>query len=212
MIDLRLLIIAADPLVRAALATLLDGQPGLQIVAHLPISDSLMEEFQVYQPDIILWDFGWEFEESLGLLDELDLAADAGSHRLLALVGDNESASQAYLAGAQGLLYREVDSERLAAAIQALGWGLVVVEPELVDELSLARVSPEAHLVEPLTSRELEVLHLLAEGLSNKAIAQQLEISDHTVKFHVNAIMSKLGAQSRTAAVVQATRLGLIVL
>jgi DNA-binding NarL/FixJ family response regulator len=58
----------------------------------------------------------------------------------------------------------------------------------------------------------LEVLQLLAEGLPNKAIARQLNISDHTVKFHVNAIMSKLNAQSRTEAVVQATRLGLILL
>ena len=63
-----------------------------------------------------------------------------------------------------------------------------------------------------LTPREREVLQLLAEGLANKAIAQRLAISEHTVKFHVNAIMSKLGAQSRTAAVVQATRLGLIML
>jgi DNA-binding NarL/FixJ family response regulator len=78
--------------------------------------------------------------------------------------------------------------------------------------LAPATPLPEPLLVEELTPRELEVLRLLAEGLSNKAIAQQLDISDHTVKFHVNAIMSKLGAQSRTAAVVQATRLGLIVL
>ncbi|MBI1880571.1 MAG: response regulator transcription factor, partial [Chloroflexi bacterium] len=63
-----------------------------------------------------------------------------------------------------------------------------------------------------LTPRELEVLQLLAEGLPNKAIARRLDISDHTVKFHVNAILSKLSAQSRTDAVVRATRLGLILL
>jgi DNA-binding NarL/FixJ family response regulator len=63
-----------------------------------------------------------------------------------------------------------------------------------------------------LTSREQEVLKLLAEGLPNKGIADRLRISDHTVKFHVNAIMSKLGAQSRTDAVVRATRQGLLLL
>ena len=63
-----------------------------------------------------------------------------------------------------------------------------------------------------LTPRELEVLQLLAEGLANKAIALQLDISEHTVKFHVNAILAKLGVQSRTQAVVRATRLGLIIL
>jgi two-component system nitrate/nitrite response regulator NarL len=66
--------------------------------------------------------------------------------------------------------------------------------------------------VEDLTPRELEVLQLLAEGLPNKAIGLRLSISEHTVKFHVNAILGKLGAQSRTDAVVRATRLGLIIL
>jgi DNA-binding NarL/FixJ family response regulator len=65
---------------------------------------------------------------------------------------------------------------------------------------------------EPLTPREMEVLQRLAEGLTNKAIAQELGISEHTIKFHVNAIMGKLHAQSRTEAVVRATRLGLILL
>jgi DNA-binding NarL/FixJ family response regulator len=65
---------------------------------------------------------------------------------------------------------------------------------------------------EALTPREQEVLQLLAEGLPNKTIADSLHISEHTVKFHVNAILSKLGAQSRTEAVVRATRLGLLLL
>jgi len=66
--------------------------------------------------------------------------------------------------------------------------------------------------VDTLTPRESEVLHLIAEGLPNKQIAQKLSISEHTVKFHVNAILTKLGAQSRTEAVVRATRAGLIAL
>jgi DNA-binding NarL/FixJ family response regulator len=65
---------------------------------------------------------------------------------------------------------------------------------------------------EALTPREQEVIQLLAEGLPNKTIADRLHISEHTVKFHVNAILSKLGAQSRTEAVVRATRLGLLLL
>jgi len=74
-------------------------------------------------------------------------------------------------------------------------------------ELPLARPAPSAA---ELTARELDVLRLLAEGLPNKAIAQRLAISEHTVKFHLNAILGKLGAQSRTEAVVQAIRRGLI--
>ncbi len=72
--------------------------------------------------------------------------------------------------------------------------------------------SVDVELVEPLSSRELDVLRGLAEGLSNKQIARALGISEHTVKFHINAILGKLGAQSRTEAVVRATRAGLILL
>jgi len=94
----------------------------------------------------------------------------------------------------------------------AAAHGLVVLDPSLVNPVLEARDPSSASLVEELTPRELEVLGLLAEGLPNKAIARRLGISDHTVKFHVNAVLGKLGAQSRTEAVVRATRLGLILL
>jgi DNA-binding NarL/FixJ family response regulator len=75
------------------------------------------------------------------------------------------------------------------------------------------RVAPaRASLVEDLTPRETQVLQLIAEGKSNKTIARELDISEHTVKFHVNAILGKLNAASRTEAVVLATRLGLVML
>ena len=80
----------------------------------------------------------------------------------------------------------------------------------VADEL-LARVpSRGAALVEELSPREAEVLSLMAEGLSNKAIAERLEISEHTVKFHVHTVLGKLGTQSRTEAVVRAARLGVL--
>jgi DNA-binding NarL/FixJ family response regulator len=92
---------------------------------------------------------------------------------------------------------------------------IAVIEPDFVAAL-IGEVEPPGDagqpLVEPLTPRELEVLRLMAEGLPNKGIAQRLEISEHTVKFHVNAILGKLGVESRTEAVVRATRLGLILL
>ena len=92
---------------------------------------------------------------------------------------------------------------------EALG-GLTVLEPALADTISPHRTRTVTPPTGHLTPRELQVLQLLAEGLANKAIAHQLDISEHTVKFHVNSILSKLNAQSRTEAVMQATRLGLI--
>lgn len=80
------------------------------------------------------------------------------------------------------------------------------------DALVLANASPRAELVEKLTAREQEVLDLLAEGLSNKAIAARLAISEHTVKFHVSAVCAKLAAENRTDAVRKAVQQGLVVL
>jgi len=217
MVDLRLLIVAADPLARAGLTTLLEStlqqsRPEVRIVGQIGVAETTPAEIEIYQPDIVLWDLGWDPEESLTLLEELELGEVEGSLAVVALTPNEEAAREAWPAGVRGLLYREVSGDSLLAAIEAVYWGLIAVEPELMALLAPAGILPGPPLAEDLTPRELEVLRLLAEGLSNKAIAQQLDISAHTVKFHVNAIMKKVGAQSRTAAVVQATRLGLIVL
>jgi len=218
MADLRLLIIAADPLARAGLVTLLDEQPGLQIAGQTDGGDSLADELNIFEPDVLVVDLGWEPEEGLAILEELALdTAEGGGLAAVALAPDEQSAAVAWAAGARALLPRTISGEGLVAAIQAVAQGLAVIDPELLSSESLsfgwpADPAQAAGLAEALTPRELEVLQLLAEGLANKAIAQRLAISEHTVKFHVNAIMSKLGAQSRTAAVVQATRLGLIML
>lgn len=89
--------------------------------------------------------------------------------------------------------------------------GLVVSDPSLGPGLRPERGREEAPLVEDLTPREREALQLLAEGLSNKEIARRLGTSEHTAKFHVNAILGKLNAHSRTEAVTRAARLGLII-
>ncbi len=106
-------------------------------------------------------------------------------------------------------MLRHADGETLAAAATTVARGLSVFDPILAQSLFPAPVpAPQ----EALTTREVEVLQLLAQGLPNKAIATKLEISEHTVKFHVNAIMTKLGVQSRTEAVIRAVRLGLVIL
>jgi two-component system nitrate/nitrite response regulator NarL len=217
MADLRLLVVAADPLARAGLVTLLDDRPGLRIAGQVAGGDSLADEVDVFEPDVLVVDLGWEADEGLAVLGELGLGepaldSDGDSLAVVALAPDKESAAAAWSAGARALLPRTISGAGLIAAIQAVAQGLAVIEPELLASGWPAGPAEAAGLSEELTPRELQVLQLLAEGLANKAIAQRLAISEHTVKFHVNAIMGKLGAQSRTAAVVQAMRLGLIML
>lgn len=107
----------------------------------------------------------------------------------------------------RGALLLDSRAEEIVAAIQAVTEGLIAVQPVALD-----RRTARQELEEPLSARELEVLRMLAEGLSNKLIAHGMGISEHTVKFHVTQILAKLRAQSRTDAVMQGLRQGLILL
>lgn len=208
MADLRVLIVADDPLARAGLATLLAGQPGCTVVGRVAGDAGLPDEVEAYRPDVIMWDLGWNPTlalERLADVKEMELP-------IVALLPDEAHAVEARTAGARGLLLREADTPKLLAALSAVAQGLVTIDPTLTGALLSTGEADRVALAEALTPRELEVLQLLAEGLPNKTIAHQLNISEHTVKFHVNAILGKLGAQSRTEAVVRATRLGLILL
>lgn len=174
-----------------------------------PDDPSLETVEDLVDADVALWDLGWSGAGSLAQMQsfaELEIP-------ILALLDEDEAAGQVWSGGAQGLLLRDTPAEALRAALTAVATGLVVVAPELAHALPVSRVAAEeALIVEELTARELEVLQLLAEGAPNKEIARRLVISENTVKYHVNAILGKLGAQSRTEAVVRATRAGLILL
>jgi len=217
MVDLRLLIIADDPLARAGLAALFADRSGVSVIGQINGSD-FNATLDVYRPDVALWDVGWESSsESLTILrGELEHSEESSLDLpVIVLIPDDAGlAHEVWAAGPRGMLARNVSSDRLIAALDAAAHGLIVLDPALAGALLPAapRVD-EAHFAsDGLTARELEVLRLLAEGLPNKSIARQLGISEHTVKFHINAVMGKLGAQSRTDAVVRATRRGLIIL
>lgn len=201
----QLVIAADDPLARAGLAAILALLPGCSVAAQgnremLFDAAAGMADIPV---DVIVWDVGWE------TADRDDEEPFGASVPVLALVADDEGAARAWRAGCRGVLSRRADEEQLAAALSSVAAGLMVLTPSLAAVLTKGDGVGDTSLAD-LTPRESEVLLLLAEGLTNKAIAQRLSISDHTIKFHVNAILSKLNAQSRTDAVVRATRMGLI--
>lgn len=211
--DTRILIVAGDLLARAGLAAMLNMQPGLTIVGQSAGADTLETDLAVYRPDVAVVDLGYEPTAYVG---EVRALVDADLSAVL-LLPDADSAGTLTAtlqeSAAYGLLLRDTSAEQLASAVQTVQSGLIVIAPEMA--ALLVPESPEQSpppLLENLTPRESEVLQLLAEGLANKAIALRLSISPNTVKFHVNAILSKLDAQSRTEAVVRATQLGLILL
>lgn len=198
---LRVLIVARNALARIGLSALLEDR--VRIVGESAPESDLIAQVERTQPEGLLWDVDWEADVAL-------LAAlSAELPPLLALLSDSDLVQGVWACGVRGVLLRTAQPAQIAAALAAIAHGLTVFEPDLAKMLLPER---PAALEEPLTSREREVLRLLSEGLANKSIAARLGISENTVKFHVNAIMSKLGAQSRTEAVVRAARLGLIAL
>lgn len=205
----RALVVAADPVVRRALVAALRAPSAPVEVTALA---SLALTLDAPAHDVIVWDLG---ADPLAVVDHFTASA-APAAPLIALVPAAAFARDALAWGARGALPRDADDETLAAALRAVLHGLTVLASEFT-EGALARDPAEAPGAaapsgEGLTARELEVLALVAEGLPNKLIAHRLGISDHTVKFHVNAVLAKLGAQSRTEAVVRAARRGMLVL
>jgi DNA-binding NarL/FixJ family response regulator len=203
---LRIVVVADDPLVRAGLTSMLERDPACRVAGQAEPAADLSTDLDAFRPDVLVWDLGWESD--VATMPGLEAAIERDLP-VLALIDGPAQAGELWARGVRGLLARDAGSQKLLAAARSLTQGLVVMDPAFADQGFALSFSPQ-ELDEPLTPREVEVLGLIAEGLSNRAIAGSLGISEHTVKFHVTSVMAKLDAQSRTEAVVRATRLGLL--
>ncbi|HEV8639032.1 MAG TPA: response regulator transcription factor [Chloroflexota bacterium] len=210
---MQVAVVAPYPALRAGLRAMLAAE-GLAVVREAASLDHLVGAVADAPFDLAVVDPGPGAEVD-GLTDAL---GDAPSLRLLVLgpVTGAERLPAALDDRPWGYVPRESDGEALAAAARAVAAGLVAIEPRLAGRLVQPRTAPSPPdrdgSVEELSPRERQVLELVARGLANKQIAQRLRISEHTAKFHVAAILAKLGAQSRTEAVHLAARRGLIAL
>jgi NarL family two-component system response regulator YdfI len=211
---IRVFIVASSPLARAGLENLLAARD-MQVVASNGTIDSLTEMLSDAAPDVVLIDSsGVPFESMLESIVASGLAADVS----VVLLGDGitpVASAAALRAGIRAALPGDISPDQLVAALQAAARGLIVLHPSHASDAlpaGSASLSALDDLAEALTRRELEVLQMLAVGLSNKEIAARLNISEHTVKFHVASILGKLGAASRTEAVSLGIRRGLVLL
>ena len=224
----RVLIIAQLPLIREGLRALLRGEKSLQVTTLPGVqAGPRLEEILAQQPDVVLLDVEVLEREGWVLLRELGDLAPAVSILVIGDAPDDRRTANALALGAKGYLLREALPGEMAAAVRAASQGLYVLHPAaataLLDELrdGSPRPSPAASelsedsappvaLIEPLSARELDVLRLMTRGLANKQIAAELFITEHTVKFHIRAILGKLGAANRTEAVTLALQKGLV--
>lgn len=211
---IRIVIVAAYPVARAGLASLTSPDAEIEISGSANDINELITLVESLAPDVVLLDAGDETDHWLEFLAGL---VGAGTFPPVLLVaGSAEAVADALRVGVRGLLPRDVTSEELIDATHAVARGLVVLDPRAASVLAEEIFHPaplrrEPAMLEPLTGREREILQLIARGLPNKAIATDLHISEHTVKFHVGSIFDKLAVSSRAEAVAQAGRSGLIV-
>ncbi len=210
----RVFIVAASPLARAGLENLLAARD-IEVVASSGTIEALAEMLVDAAPDVVLVDStGEPFEPTL----ESILASGLASDLSVVMLGDGMTpivSAEALRAGIRAVLPGDISPEQLVTALQAVASGLLVLHPSHANEgLPAVSAPPRAvdELAESLTRREVEVLQMLAAGLSNKEIAARLGISDHTAKFHVASILGKLGAATRTEAVSLGIRRGLVLL
>lgn len=199
----RVVVVAAYPALRAGLAALLGSDASLEPIAVERVWRG--EANAAPLPAAIVVDY------SGGEPEDLDAIAESFPAVPLVLVGADPASDGPGLSSVPvAYLPSDIDADALAAAVHAAAAGLIVLDPVMAGAAGIhahARVPAES---DALTAREREVLHLVAEGLPNKAIARQLGISEHTAKFHVGSLLGKLGAASRTEAVMIATRQGLL--
>jgi DNA-binding NarL/FixJ family response regulator len=212
----RVFVVAASPVVRAGLSAVVTTSSKLTVVGSASDLDAFTREFEQLQPDVVLLDVSGNFQELVWELLSSQQQQDPCAMIVLADV-DSIDFEAALRAGVRGILPTTSTESEIVAAVEAIALGLVVLHSDTIESLlplkeSSVRQKETANPVQALTPREIEVLDMLGSGLGNKAIAKRLNISDHTVKFHVSSIFQKLSVSTRTEAVAVAVRLGLIML
>ena len=214
---IRVLVCDDQVLVRTGLVTIVDAQPDLEVVGECGDGQAAVDLARRLAPDVVVMDV------RMPVLDGIEatrlLAGADVRHPVKVLVVTtfnlDEYVYQALRAGASGFLLKDAPPDRLLHGIRTVATGAALLDPDVTRELVgrfATRIRPAAdrQAEVPLTPRELEVLRLVADGLSNSEIAGVLVISHETVKTFVSRILTKLGLRDRVQAVVYAFRHGLV--
>ncbi len=215
---IRVLLVDDQRLMREGLRTLLEFEPGLTVVGEAANGQEALTLYAELKPDVVLMDVRMPVLDGVDATRRL-LARDPAAHVIiLTTFDDDEYVFEGLRAGAQGYLLKDVSIQELADAIHAVVAGGVLIQPSVARKVvaEFARLRPSAPprpqdaLPEPLSERELEILRLLAAGLTNREIAERLFLAEGTVKNYVTNILGKIGVRDRTQAAIRARELGLL--
>jgi DNA-binding NarL/FixJ family response regulator len=210
---IRVLLADDQRLVRSGFRMILRADPDVEVVGEAGDGEEAVELAAVLRPDVVLMDVRMPRLDGIEATRRVTAVADPPRVLVLTTFDLDEYVFAALRAGASGFLLKDAPEDQLAAAIRiTAGENRAppsAVTRRLVERFAAIDIHPPL-LLGDLTAREVEVLRLVARGLSNAEIAQELVVSDHTVKTHVARILSKLGLRDRTQAVVAAYESGLV--
>ena len=204
--QISVLIADDHPVVRQGISVLLSVHDDMIVAGEAADGDETLRLAAKLRPDVLLLDLKLPRLDGVEVLRRLP-AQSAGTRALvLTSAADKAQVALALQAGAAGFLYKDVDPDALVRAIRSVHDGHTLLAAEVADVLSARSAGHAASGIGALTSREREVLALLADGQSNREIASTLRVSEKTVKTHVSSVLAKLGVADRTQAAVLAVR------
>ena len=207
---IRILIVEDQTLMRQGLKTILDLEPGLTVVGEAATGEEGVRQALALRPDVILMDVQLPGISGVAATAEICGAWPAARIIILTTFNRDDYVFQGIKAGAQGFLLKDLPAGELVSTIERVNAGEVFIQPEIASRALRELMHPAAQPSEPLSEREREVLVLLAQGLSNRDIAEKLVITEGTVKNHVSSVLGKLQAENRTQAADIARRRGLV--
>ena len=214
---IRALVVDDQQAVRAGLAALLETQNDITVVASAANGEEAVQQTDEHRPDVVLMDIRMPVLDGIAATRCICTAADGPRVLILTTFDLDEYVYDALQAGASGFLLKDAPPETLFEAVRIIAAGDALLAPAVTRRLigEFARLRPPQRTrpadLDALTRRELEILSLVAAGLSNDEIASRLVLSNETVKTHVSHVLRKLGLRDRAQAVVAAYESGLVV-
>lgn len=208
---IRVLIVDDHAIVREGQRALIDTEPGMEVVGEAKDGVEAVETAETLQPDVILLDLFMPHMDGIEAITEIKENNPQACILVLTSFTEDEKVYTAIKAGAMGYLLKDSSPQEILTAIRQVYRGEMSMNPRIAKKLmrELQRSSELSPSEEPLTVREVEVLKLIAQGLSNQEIAEKLVISERTVRTHVTNILGKLHLANRTQVALYALREGL---